>query len=57
MNRDRPTLYGRELSDDELVQIRAQVEGFDDITAIDDDMRALIETLWPELAHKLPPKA
>jgi hypothetical protein len=24
--------------------------------AISDEMRAVVEELWPELAHKLPPK-
>jgi hypothetical protein len=24
---------------------------------LSDEMRAVIEELWPELAHKLPPKA
>ena len=52
----RPSLYGRELSDDQLAQLRAQLESFDDITAIDDDMRRLIVSQWPDLAHKLPPE-
>jgi hypothetical protein len=29
------------------------IEGID---AISDAMRAVVEELWPELAHKLPPK-
>jgi hypothetical protein len=29
------------------------IEGVD---AISDEMRAVVEELWPELAHKLPPK-
>jgi len=29
---------------------------FEQIDAISDPMRELIEDLWPELAHKLPPK-
>jgi hypothetical protein len=29
------------------------IEGID---AISDEMRAVVEELWPELAHKLPPK-
>jgi hypothetical protein len=27
------------------------------VHAISDEMRAVVEELWPELAHKLPPKA
>jgi hypothetical protein len=29
------------------------IEGIDNIS---DEMRVVIEELWPELAHKLPPK-
>jgi len=29
------------------------IEGIDHIS---DEMRAVVEELWPELAHKLPPK-
>jgi hypothetical protein len=29
---------------------------FERIKAVSDPMRELIEDLWPELAHKLPPK-
>ncbi len=31
-----------------------EVEGIDHIS---DEMRAVVESEWPELAHKLPPKA
>ena len=30
-----------------------EIEGVD---AISDEMRAVVEELWPELSHKLPPK-
>jgi hypothetical protein len=30
-----------------------EIEGVD---AVSDEMRAVIEDLWPELVHKLPPK-
>jgi hypothetical protein len=52
----RPTLDGHELSDEQLAQIRKQVEGFDTIDALTDEMRELIEMQWPDLAWKLPPK-
>jgi hypothetical protein len=51
-----PMLAGRVLSTAELQQIRQQLEEFDSIQAVDDDMRALIESEWPDLVSKLPPK-
>jgi imidazolonepropionase-like amidohydrolase len=50
----KPTLHGRELSDAELEAIRAQVESFDRIEHIDDEMRDLIAQRWPHLLDKLP---
>jgi len=29
----------------------------EDIDHISDELRAVVEELWPELAHKLPPKS
>jgi len=52
----KPTFHGRVLSQPELNQIRREVEGFDSIHVIDDEMRALIETQWPHLVAKLPPR-
>jgi hypothetical protein len=51
-----PTFRGRVLSRAELRQIRRQVEEFDSIDVIDDDMRELIEREFPDLTPKLPPK-
>jgi hypothetical protein len=48
--------YGRRLTPEELEHIRRQVEGFGTITAIDDEVRGIIERNWPDLAAKLPPK-
>ena len=50
----KPTLYGRELSDAELEAIRAEIESFDTIDGIDDEMRELIASQWPHLLVKLP---
>ena len=50
----KPTLHGRELWPDDLKAIREQIEVFDTIEHIDDDMRALIEQQWPNLVAKLP---
>jgi len=52
----KPTFRGRVLSQAELDQIRREVEGFDWIDVIEDEMRALIETQWPDLVAKLPPR-
>jgi hypothetical protein len=41
---------------DEIERIHKEVLEFDSIEAISDSMRELIEDLWPELVHKLPPK-
>jgi hypothetical protein len=47
---------GRELSDDQLAAIKAHVESFETIDAIDDDVRELIASQWPELLSKLVPE-
>ena len=41
---------GRVLSAEELAVIRLQVESFDAIEPIDDEMQALIIRHWPDLA-------
>jgi hypothetical protein len=41
--RKRPMLNGQELSNEQLAQLKAQVESFDTIEVIGDDMRELIE--------------
>ena len=46
---------GRLLTERDLQDIRAQLEGFKSVTAISDEMRDVIETEWPELAAKLLP--
>ena len=56
MKRQKPLFRGRVLSQAELEQIRREVEGFDTIDLIDDEMRELIESQWPDLASKLPPR-
>jgi hypothetical protein len=47
---------GRVLSTEELAAIRREIESFDTIEQIDDEMRALIIRNWPDLAAKLPPE-
>ena len=47
---------GRVMEQKELEKLHKELLKFDRIEAISDDMRKLIEDLWPELVHKLPPK-
>jgi hypothetical protein len=50
-------LHGRPLDPEELEMIRVQIEsGFDDITAIDPEIRAIVKRNWPHLLAKLPPE-
>jgi hypothetical protein len=50
-------LHGRPLEPEELELIRQQIEeGFDDITAIDDEIRGVVARNWPHLLPKLPPE-
>ena len=48
-------LHGRPLSPEELDTIRQQLEGMDDVTVIDPEVRAIVERNWPHLLVKLPP--
>ena len=47
---------GRVVMPDEIERIHKEVLQFERIEAVSDPMRELIEDLWPELVHKLPPK-
>jgi hypothetical protein len=48
-------MFGRPLSPDETLEmIREQIEEMDDITAIDDEVRGIVERNWPHLVSKLP---
>ena len=44
---------GRLLTERDLQDIRAQLEGFKSVTAISDEMRDVIETEWPDVSAKL----
>jgi hypothetical protein len=39
-----------------LKRLHKELLEFEHIDFISDEMRAVIEDEWPELAHKLPPK-
>jgi hypothetical protein len=49
-------MFGRPLGPEELEIIRSQIEAMDDITAIDDELRGLVERNRPHLRSKLPPE-
>ena len=46
---------GRLIMSDEIGRIKELFE-LERIEAVSDSMRELIEDLWPDLVHKLPPK-
>lgn len=48
---------GRVMMPDEIERIHKGLLEFEHINAIFDPMRELIEELWPELVHKLPPRS
>jgi hypothetical protein len=61
MNKKRRTYHPRIVGDKvmmpaDLERLHKELLEFDDIEHITDDMRAVIEDLWPELVYKLPPK-
>jgi hypothetical protein len=47
---------GKVMMPADLERMHKELLEFDDIEHITDEMRAVIEDLWPELVHKLPPK-
>ena len=49
-------LHGRPLSPEELEMIRREIEAFDDIGAVDDEIRGIVARNWPHLLAKLPPE-
>jgi hypothetical protein len=40
----------------DLERLHKELLEYEHIDFISDEMRAVVEELWPELAHKLPPK-
>ena len=53
---DAQFMFGRPLSPEELEMLHKQIESQDDITAVDDDVRGIVERNWPHLLSKLPPR-
>jgi hypothetical protein len=53
----KPRLLGDQIvTPTDLKRIHKELLEFEHIEAVSDEMRALIESEWPELVHKLPPK-
>jgi len=49
-------LHGRPLSPEDLEKIRLEIESFDNIDVIDDEIRGIVARNWPHLLSKLPPQ-
>jgi hypothetical protein len=49
-------LQGRPLSPAELEQLRFEIEAFDSIEHITDEVRGIVQRNWPHLLSKLPPE-
>jgi hypothetical protein len=47
---------GSWLPDEQEQQLYRELLEFERIGVVSDSMRELIEDVWPELAHKLPPE-
>jgi hypothetical protein len=48
-------MSGRPLSQGELELIRVQIECYEKIDAVSDEVRGIVERNWPHLVAKLPP--
>ena len=49
-------VYGKVLSPGDLRRLHRYLIEVESISVISDQMRTVVETEWPALAHKLPPK-
>jgi hypothetical protein len=47
---------GKVMLQADLERLHKYMREIERVDAISDEMRAVVETEWPELAHKLPPK-
>jgi hypothetical protein len=52
----RYVVDGRPMTADDLKRLHDYLAEMEAIEVILDEMRTVIESEWPELAHKLPPK-
>jgi hypothetical protein len=47
---------GKVMTPPDLKRLHKYMLEIERVDAISDEMRAVVESEWPELAHKLPPK-
>ena len=47
---------GKVMLPGDLERLRKYMLEIEGVDAISDEMRAVVEELWPELTHKLPPR-
>jgi len=52
----RYTVDGKRMTSDDLQRLHEYLIEIETIAIISDEMRVVVESEWPELAHKLPPK-
>jgi hypothetical protein len=52
----RYTVDGKRMTPDDLRRLHEYLIEMETIAIISDEMRVVVESEWPELAHKLPPK-
>ena len=56
IEKPKAMLGGSELSPQELERIKNELEFFDQIEHVSNEMRELITAQWPDLSWKLPPQ-
>jgi hypothetical protein len=52
----RYTVDGKPVSPNDLRRLHDYLIDMEVISVISDEMRVVVESEWPELVHKLPPK-
>ena len=52
----RYTVDGKPMTPEDLRRLHDYLVEMDNIAIISDEMRIVIESEWPELAYKLPPR-
>jgi hypothetical protein len=49
-------LNGRPVSPEDLERLRIEIEAFDSIEHVTDEVRGIVQRNWPHLLSKLPPE-
>ena len=52
----RYTVDGKRMTPDDLRRLHEYLIGMETIAIISDEMRVVVESEWPELVDKLPPR-